>query len=185
MTDSEVGGFLNDNFVSAYQKVGTFRIVNGAKVGGNVASYFCTPDQRVLHVIAGPVKADVFLREARWVNETWKLAMLDSRQGKDATKFKEAFRNAHAERLAVDHNIVLPFYAARLRAKIAKGELPPSVGVGGIGFGPAQVTVGPANAGRIHRLLATDPLTPLDQVYKPVFEQILGERISPAPVARQ
>jgi hypothetical protein len=47
--------------------VGTFRIVNGQKQGGNVASYFCTPDGRVLHLIAGPVDGDTLIREARWV----------------------------------------------------------------------------------------------------------------------
>jgi hypothetical protein len=41
------------------------------------------------------------------------------------------------------------------------------------------------HATRIHRLLAELPLAPLDRVYKPVFEQILRERVSPAPVAVQ
>lgn len=182
MTSQDVGDYLNEHFVSAYQKVGTFRIINGAKVGGNVAAYFCTPDQRVLHVIAGPVKADVFLRESRWVNETYKMAMLNSKNGKDATKFKDAFREAHAERLAVEHGTVLPFYAARLKAKVARGELPAVIpGM------PNVKSVGRVigTASRIHQLLANDPLTPLNQIYKPVFEQILGERISPAPVAVQ
>ena len=39
--------------MSAFQKVGTFRISNGQKQGGNVASYFCTPDGQVLHLLAG------------------------------------------------------------------------------------------------------------------------------------
>ena len=43
-------------FVSSFQKVATFRIVaGGQKQGGNVASYFCAPDGRVLHIVAGPV----------------------------------------------------------------------------------------------------------------------------------
>ena len=53
-----MGDYLNRHFVSAFQKVATFQIVNGAqKQGGNVASYFCTPEGRVLHAIAGPVDA--------------------------------------------------------------------------------------------------------------------------------
>ena len=50
LANPEVGKYLNEYFVSSFQKVGTFRIVNGQKQGGNVASYFCAPDGRVLHV---------------------------------------------------------------------------------------------------------------------------------------
>ena len=57
LTSPEVGKFINENFVSSFQKVATFQIVNGQKQGGNVAAYFCAPDGRVLHTIAGPVDA--------------------------------------------------------------------------------------------------------------------------------
>jgi hypothetical protein len=67
LASSEVGKYLNENFVSSFQKVATFRIVGQQKQGGNVASYFCAPDGRVLHVIAGPVDAATMLREAKWV----------------------------------------------------------------------------------------------------------------------
>ena len=55
LADKEVGKYLNANFASSFQKVGTFRVIqnpNGPpqKQGGNVASYFCAPDGRVLHV---------------------------------------------------------------------------------------------------------------------------------------
>ena len=63
----EVGEFLNKNFVSSFQKVATFQIVNGQKQGGNVAAYFCAPDGRVLHCVAGPVDSGTMLREAQWV----------------------------------------------------------------------------------------------------------------------
>jgi len=46
-----------DNFESTYQKVGTFRVVNGVKQGGNVASYFCLSDGTVVHAVAGPLNA--------------------------------------------------------------------------------------------------------------------------------
>ena len=46
------------------------QIVGKAKQGGNVATYFCAPDGRVLHAIAGPVDAGTMLREAKWVVET-------------------------------------------------------------------------------------------------------------------
>ena len=66
LANPELGKYLNENFVSSFQKVATFRIINGVqKQGGNVASYFCAPDGRVLHVIAGPVDAGTMLREAK------------------------------------------------------------------------------------------------------------------------
>ena len=70
LANPEVGTYVNENFCSAFQKVGTFRIVGKNKQGGNVATYFCAPDGRVLHTIAGPVDAATFLREAKWVVTT-------------------------------------------------------------------------------------------------------------------
>ena len=105
LANEEVGKFLNENFVSSYQKVGTFKIVNGAKQGGNVAAYFCAPDGRVLHVIAGPVDAATLLREAQWVVDTTQKAMALSKG--DGAAFKAYFRKAHAERLRREHGLVV------------------------------------------------------------------------------
>jgi hypothetical protein len=105
LASPEVGKYLNEYYVAAFQKVGTFRIVNGQKQGGNVASYFCAPDGRVLHVIAGPVDAGTFLREAKWVIETTKTAMKAA--GDDGAKFKAIFRQAHAERLRQEHGLAV------------------------------------------------------------------------------
>jgi len=105
LANPEVGKFLNENFVSSYQKVATFRIVGGAKQGGNVASYFCAPDGRVLHVVAGPVNAATMLREARWVVSTTEVAIKESKG--DGGKFKALFRRAHADRLKNEHGLVV------------------------------------------------------------------------------
>jgi hypothetical protein len=106
LANSEVGKYLNENFVSSFQKVATFRIVGGGqKQGGNVASYFCAPDGRVLHVVAGPVDAATMLHEAKWVVETTKKAMAESKG--DGATFKAAFRKAHAERLRQDSGLVV------------------------------------------------------------------------------
>ena len=72
MADKKVGKYLNEHFVAAFQKVGTFRIVGGAKQGGNVASYFCAQDGRVLHVIPGPVGARRLLRECKSLKPSFK-----------------------------------------------------------------------------------------------------------------
>jgi len=100
LTDEKVGKFVNENFATSYQKVGTFKIVGNNKQGGNVASYFCAPDGRVLHCVAGPVDAATFLREARWVVET--LLAANKASGGEGAKFKEIFRKAHAEKLLLE-----------------------------------------------------------------------------------
>jgi hypothetical protein len=105
LADPRVGKYLNEYFVSAFQKVATFRIVNGQKQGGNVASYFCAPDGRVLHVVAGPVAAETLLQEARWVVETTKQSLKDSKG--DGAAFKASFRKAHADRVRTEHGLVV------------------------------------------------------------------------------
>jgi hypothetical protein len=105
LANPEVGKYLNEYFVSSFQKVATFRIVGGQKQGGNVASYFCAQDGRVLHVIPGPVDAATLLREAKWVVETTKQALAESKG--DGGTFKALFRKAHAERLRREHGLVV------------------------------------------------------------------------------
>ncbi len=105
LNNPEVGKYLNEYFVSGFQKVGTFKIVGNQKQGGNVASYFCAPDGRVLHCVAGPVDAATLIHEAQWVVETTKKAMEISKD--DGSKFKAYFRKAHAERLKNEHGIVV------------------------------------------------------------------------------
>ena len=97
LASPEVGKFVNEHFCSSFQKVATFKIVGAAKQGGNVATYFCAPDGRVLHAVAGPVDAPTFLREAQWVVETTRKGMKES--GRDGGKFKAYFRTAHAQKL--------------------------------------------------------------------------------------
>jgi hypothetical protein len=155
LAKDEVGNYLNAAFVASFQKVGTFRLVNGQKQGGNVASYFCTPDGRVLHGVAGPVKAAVLLREARWVVETYKLALLEHPD--DDTAVRAFVWNAHAERLRREHGLDLTQGGCQARGKLNR-------------------------QGQVHLLLAAAPLARLERVYKLVFENVLGETVSTAPV---
>jgi hypothetical protein len=156
LANDEVGKYLNDHFVSSFQKVATFRIANGQKQGGNVASYFCTPDKRVLHVVAGPVNAATLLREARWVEEAYKLGLLEGKS--DSARFKDFFRQAHAERLRIEYGLdVSNPNAGRRRRDLG-------------------------NQGRVHLLLAAAPTAKVEQVYKLVFEKILNEKVSTSPV---
>ena len=152
----EVGRYLNARFVSSFQKVGTFRVAGRQKQGGNVAGYFCTPDLRVLHALAGPVNAATLLREARWVVESHKLALLE---GADDSSLPAFFREAHAERLRIEHGIDLQTGGGALR-----GRQTPQA--------------------QVHLLLTAAPLARIDQVYKLVFENILGEQVSTAPIVQ-
>jgi len=143
--------------VSTYQKVGTFTLNGTQKQGGNVASYFCTPEGRVLHAVAGPVDARVLLREARWAADLAKLALLENL--KDDIQLRAFFWNAHAERLQQEHGLDL-----------TKAH------------GPSRRNLD--TQGRVHLILAAAPLARIDQVYKLVFEKVLGEKVSTAPVAQ-
>lgn len=105
LADEKVGKFINEHFVSSFQKVATFRIVGKQKQGGNVASYFCAPDGRVLHVVAGPVNANTLLREAEWVVKTAEHAVKECKGS--GAKFKAILRQAHADKLRQEHGLVV------------------------------------------------------------------------------
>jgi hypothetical protein len=138
LANAEVGKYLDQHCVSAFQKVGTFKVTaNGQKQGGNVATYFCLSDRSVLHAIAGPVDADTFLTEAKWVVEARKNALFEAPN--NLNRYRAFFRSAHLERLGHD---------------AGKGK---------------------ANQQQVHALLARSPLVKIENVYKQVFEKILGE----------
>jgi hypothetical protein len=212
LANPEVGKYVNENFVSSFQKVATFRIVDGQKQGGNVATYFCAPDGRVVHVIAGPVDANVMLHEAKWVVETTRKLMKES--DGDGARFKSLLRTAHADRLRREHGLVvepvtfdvaeapedsaLTYRDPTGRPLAPKLPSPPIDGPD-VSFKAAQDAVArsagaaPAfdkggrrwalgNQGRVHQLLAAHALAKIDTVYGAVFEGILGERVSTKPV---
>jgi len=156
--------------VSAFQKVATFQIAGNQKQGGNVASYFCTPDGLVLHAIAGPVNEDLFLREARWTVETYNLALLD--KNKTTVQLRTFFQKAHLERLRNEHGV----HANQLRMHLNTTSNAKTLGMlvdrhGHLG-----------NQGKVHLLLAMASLPRIESVYQVVFEKILNERVSTRPV---
>ena len=212
LANKEVGKYLDENFVSSFQKVATFRIVNGQKQGGNVASYFCAPDGRVLHVIAGPVDAATMLREAKWVVENARKAIAESKG--DGVKFKALFRQWHAERLRQEHGLAVEPATADFQPQDPDSALtyndpsgrplapvlpPPPVEGPDVKFELAQrVELKAAgaraiadkrgrpwvlgNQGRVHMLLAAHAMTKIEKMYGSVFEGILGEKVTTKPV---
>jgi hypothetical protein len=105
LASPEVGKFVDEHFVAAFQKVGTFVVNNGQKQGGNVATYFCAPDGRVLHVVAGPVDAGAFLREAQWVVRSAEKAIEQSQ--KTGKQFKVLMREYHAAKLREESGLTV------------------------------------------------------------------------------
>jgi len=171
LANPEVGRYLNRHFVSGFQKVATFEINGAQKQGGNVAGYFCTPDGLVLHAVAGPVDAQVFLREARWANETYQLARLEN---PDAAQLQAFFRKAHLERLR-EHNVQLR--ADRLpRPDAVTPKLLERILAD-------NAHLGLENQGKVDLLLTVAPTPRLNTFYRVVFEGILQEKISTNPVA--
>jgi hypothetical protein len=172
LAKDEVGRYLNRHFVSAFQRVGTFRVAGAQKQGGNVASYFCTSDGLVLHAIACPVDEAAFLREARWAVDTCNLAILKNLQSE--SQLRSFFRNVHLERLQTEHGVAAhdPRYPTKsLPIRDWKSFWDyhyPRIG---------------NNQGKVHLLLASTPLPRIADVYQKVFSKILNERISINPVA--
>jgi hypothetical protein len=173
LTQKDVGDYLNKYFVSSYQKISSFQIAGGAKQGGNVASYFCTPDGRVLHAVVGPVSGAKLLEEARWVEETWKLG--EMYEIKTIPQLQQLFRNAHLDRLAKQYNIQIKPAQLALEPYNATAKIK----------GPLVQTwlnqTGNQQA-KVHLLLAAFSAPRIARVYETVFESILNQKISTVPV---
>jgi hypothetical protein len=210
--NAEVGKYINEYFCSSFQKVATFQIVGNQKQGGNVAAYFCAPDGRVLHVVAGPVDAGTMLREAKWVVEATQKAIADSKG--DGAKFKSIFRKAHADRLRTEHGLVVEAVTVDVADQDANSALtyqdptgrplapklpPPPIEGPDVTFRAKQADAAAApgareladrkggrwvlgNQGRVHMLMAAYSMGKIETVYGSVFENILGERVSTKPV---
>ena len=159
--------------MSAFQRIAAFQKIGNAKIGGNVASYFCTADGDVLHIIAGPVSPHVFLREASWANETFQMAQLENQT--TPVQLREFFRKAHLARLQHDHRVNVPEH------QLPKDAVVTARTIGELFDQNWQLD----NAGKLHLLLAVAPLPRIEQVYQGVFERILNQKVSTNPVAAQ
>jgi hypothetical protein len=173
LANETVGEYVNEHFVTAYQKVGTFRVNlnNGQKQGGNVATYFCLPDGTVLHAVAGPVNAQKFMQEARFAVETHKLAAANARN--DPFKYRLTVRASHYDKLKDEGGVLYPPAALPgLRYADTATDEPLRLGLGR--------RLG--NAGKVSALLTAYPLARLETLYPVVWEQVLNEKLSAAPV---
>jgi len=212
LSKPEVGEYINKHFVSSFQKVATFQIVEGQKQGGNVAAYFCAPDGRVLHCVAGPVSGEQMLAEARWTVDSARESAAESKR--TGTAFKTLFRRRHAERLRSEHGLVVD--AAAFDAPEANEDSPltyrdptgrplvqalppPPIDGPDVTFKDMQECEAKkagacelmdrrgrrcvlGNQGRVHQLMAAYSMLKIERIYGTVFENILGEKVSTKPV---
>lgn len=153
--------------------MGTFRVVNGQKQGGNVASYFCLTDGTVVHAVAGPLDARQYLQELRWAVDLRKQAASDA--SGEVAKYRAAIRKGHIERLSSESGLKL---TANMLPMITAG-------------GPPTPTNNPIHVptarrlgtqGQVHLLLASYPMPKLRDLYPIVFEDVLKEKLSTLPV---
>lgn len=93
-----MGELLGRRFIATHRQIGRFEVLDdhGAlkKNGGNVASYFCTHDGRVINAVLGPVTATELLDEARFAIEN---APPDS-QGFDLAELRAKLADAQRRR---------------------------------------------------------------------------------------
>jgi hypothetical protein len=170
LANAQVGEYLSQHCVCAYQKMGTFRLVNGQKQGGNVVTYFALPNQTVLHAIAGPVDAATLLREARWVVESRKMGI--ARSHGSMGKYKSFWRQAHVERLAAEHGTYVNL--RQQAGTFSQGS--------GTPWSPGRDGRSLNLQGQVHLLLANTSLVKLERISEIVFERILGQKVSTLPV---
>lgn len=189
LANADVGRLMAKYFVASFQRVGTFKINNGQKQGGNVAAYFCASDGRVLHAIAGPVQAKVFLEEAKWVVDAAQQAVGDSKG--DSAHFKELMRKAHATRLEEKYGIrVTPVFKddvmQNLRTALAYRDADGRPLAPVLPLPPVEnqeaVRRDLPNAAKVHRLLAAHAMMKIENLYGAVFEGLLGEKVTTKPV---
>src|SRR5579859_1485881 len=104
-SNPQLGDYLDKHFVAAFQKLPGIPPTKGPRRSGVLVSYFCAPDGRVLHCVAGAVDPGTLLREAKWVVESATKGIEES--GRTEVPFKAVFRRMHAERLRREHGLAV------------------------------------------------------------------------------
>jgi hypothetical protein len=188
LADRKVGELVNKHFISSFQRVGSFKIDGKQKQGGNVATYFCAPDGRVLNAIAGPVDAKTMREEVEWTILKTREAIKQSKR--DADTFKALLRTYHAERLSEkygtrvtpilkdqamqDLETALAYRDADGRKLAPVLPLPPIKNKGEVRELP--------NIAKTHQLLAAHAGAKIELLYGAIFEGILNEKVTTKPV---
>jgi hypothetical protein len=188
LANPKVGKLINKHFIASFQRVGSFKIEGKQKQGGNVATYFCAPDGRVLNAIAGPVDAKTMLEEAEWTVLKTREAIKESKGSAD--RFKALLRKSHAERLREKYGArVTPMLKDQamqnldtaLAYRDADGrKLAPVLSLPPVENKEEVRQL--SNGAKIHRLLAAHAGAKIESLYGAVFQGILNEKVTTKPV---
>jgi hypothetical protein len=205
-SNPQLGDYLDRHFVAAFQKLAGLRPSGGPRRPGVLVSYFCAPDGRVLHCVAGAVEPGTLLREAKWVVESATKGIEES--GRTEVPFKAVFRRMHAERLRREYGLAVepvtfdapePAEDDPLTWRDPSGRplapplIPPPIDGPDVQFRAlakeakdgipdrrgSRWALGAQ--GRIHQLLAAHALVKIEKLYATVFS-IAGERVPPGPL---
>jgi hypothetical protein len=198
LSDPAVGKYIGENFVGCFEQVGDFRVTataNGQvnRNGGNVISYFLTPDLKVVNAIVGPVGADKLLAAAQFsvkLYEDGKYAKQDERD--------QIYEVAHLTESGIDparyYQVVsekLPRisrnYESRRRGILGSPTLKKRLKNGEITLDKPLVQARrealraftkDRSDSLTHRILAMQPGASVYDVYGELFERVAGETIN-------
>lgn len=195
---------MAQHFVAAYEQKGDFEVVRVKdkvqKNGGNVVTYFLTPDMRVVHFVVGPVSGGKLLDEASWAHGVFEKTRVRDRgdltkaQAVKASRLQvDAVRGEHMAMIGGDAANVMRQMTARRKSyqdSQRRGSSyrqasydRTSAGSGNRRAAPQRWEslmwgMGGANEDQVHRLLAFDPLPPLDAVDDTVFRRLAGQTVN-------
>jgi len=117
----------------------------------------------------------MLLREARWVVETWKLAVMEHQAG-SCEQAAFLFRKAHADRLRYEHGLSVNDLSPRWHGASGR-ELAALL--------DEPVGRNLSRPGRVHLLLALTSQPQIGQLYRVIFESVLDEKVSTNPIAQR
>ena len=198
LSDKTVGEYVGRNFVACYEQVGDFRVTtttNGQlnKNGGNVVSYFCTPDLKVINAIVGPVEASPLLEAARWSVNLWdkaKYAKPDERtqiceeghlekSGIDPARFYQVV-SEKLPRISRQHQSRRTgiLGSPTLKKKLQSGEITLVDPLTQAKQAASRAFTIDRRGALTHRILAMQPMASVYDVYGELFERVAGERIA-------
>ena len=108
LSNSEAAEIIEREYVSTYEQVGRFLVSTEksnshyrgrrdylAKRGGDVVTYFCTPQGEVIHFLVGPAAAATLAEEAAWAADAYRQVSAD---GFDQQRRNSTMRRLHLAR---------------------------------------------------------------------------------------
>jgi hypothetical protein len=162
LADDDVAEFVNEHMVCSYMKISAIKDMKG----GNVVTWFCLSDGTAVHAIPGAVDAKQFLEQAKWIVDVRKKALLAAKG--EPTRAIAVYRRAHAEKFFEEF---LPPGIFPDSAPIPNQTLFNNL--------PPRRPISVSAQAQVHWMLARRNAPKLADMYKSVYQDILGEKIVP------